>query len=187
MLKTVTELMLHHQLVFEEGRINLFGMPISMVSPYFVVELQKELEKKNLDNLIYFVARNFGKHWFNSMGDSYGLKMKDVMKWGPNIISLAGWGKVTVRKKKDSEKSLFVTLEKSVNSEIYGKSSKAVDHLFRGLVCGAWSYVYGEDLDAIETKCRAKGDKICEFVIMPKKNFDLTNAEIKRQLLLPNL
>lgn len=184
MLKTVTDLMLHHQLVFEEGRMSLFKRPISIIPSDFIVELQKELEKNNLENVIYSVAKIVGKRWFNSMDQDYGLKIKDVMKWGPDIISLAGWGKVIVRTKKDSEKSLLVTLEKSVNSQLYGKSEKPIDHLFRGLVCGAWCYVYGEDLDAVETKCLSKGDKICEFLIMPKKNFDSADEEIKKYFLL---
>lgn len=185
MLKTVTNLMLHRQLVFEEGRMSLFKLPISMVAPDFIVNLQKELEKTNSENLIYFSAKSFGKNWFKSMDGSYGLKIKDIMKWGPDIISLAGWGKVIVRKKKDSEKAILVTLEKSVNAEIYGTSKRAVDHLFRGMVCGAWSYVYGEDLEAFETKCTSKGDKICEFIIKPKDKFDLNNSEIKQQLFSP--
>lgn len=184
MLKLVTDLMLHRQLVFEEGRMSLFKTPLAIVAPDFIVDLQKELEKRNLENLIYLSARTFGKQWFASMDKNYGLKTKDIMKWGPDIISLAGWGKVTVKTKKDSEMTVAISLEKSVNALLYGSANKSVDHLFRGLVCGAWSYVYGEDLEAIETKCLAKGDKVCEFIIMPKKNFDLNDSAIKQQLSL---
>jgi len=183
MFKLVSDLLLHRKFVFEEGSVTLFNIPISIIPTNFIVLLQKELDKKGLDNLVYQVAKINGKEWFRSMDKDYQLKTKDVMQWGPDLISLAGWGKVTVRTKKDSEKSLIVLLEKSANAIVYGPSDKPIDHFFRGLVCGAWSYVYGEDLDAIETKCLARGDNACEFLLMPKNRFDLSNQEIKTQLM----
>jgi len=186
MLKTVTNLMLHRQLTFEEGEMRLFKRPISIIPSDLIVELQKELEKKNMENILYLAAKKVGKRWFKSMDEEYKLKTKDVMEWGPAIISLAGWGKVIVRTKKDSKKSLIVTLEKSVNALLYGKSVTPIDHMFRGLVCGAWSYVYGENLEAVENECLAKGDKICKFIIMPQKNFDFSDVNVKNQLILNN-
>ena len=187
MLKLVSELMLHRQLNFEEGRMTLLNRPISIIPSDFIVELQKELEKKHLENVIYFAAKIVGERWFRSMDSTYNIKTRDVMKWGPAIIGLAGWGKVTVNTKKDSKKSLIVTLEKSANAQLYGQSSVPVDHLFRGLVCGAWSFVYGEELDAIEVKCQAIGDKICEFLIMPMNRFDMNDLSIRKQLSVPSI
>lgn len=182
MLKLVSDLLLHRKFIFEEGRVTLFNIPISIIPTNFMVLLQKDLESKGLGQLIYKVAKINGKDWFQSMDNDFSLKTKDVMKWGPDLISLAGWGKVTVRTKKDSEKSVVITLEKSANAIVYGRCDKPVDDFFRGLVCGAWSYVYGEELDAVETKCMSKGDSFCEFVIMPKAKFDMQNPEIERQL-----
>src|SRR3989344_4550477 len=175
MLQLVSDLILHKRFVFEEGRITLFNIPVSIIPTNFMVLLQKELEKEGLENLIYISVKNNGRDWFKSMDQNYGLKIKDIMKWGPELISLAGWGKVTVRTKKDSEKSLIVYLEKSSNAIEYGKSDKPVCNFFRGIVCGAWSYAYGEELEAIENYCVAKGDKMCEFIIMPKEKFDLSD------------
>lgn len=185
MFKLVSTLILQRQLSFEEGKIKLFNIPISIIPSDFIVELQKELEKRNLENIIYFAAKPVGEEWFRAMDKEYKIKTKDVMKWGPSIISLSGWGNVTVNTKKDSEKSLTVTLEKSTNAQLYGKSDNPVDHLFRGLVCGAWSYVYGEELEAIEKKCSASGNKSCEFLLMPKDKFDVSDPKINKQLCIP--
>lgn len=182
MFKTFSELLLHKKLVFEEGRISLFNIPMGIIPIHFMVYIQKELEKNNLKNLVYYAAKDNGAAWFESMDKNYGLKIKDINKWGPDLISLAGWGKVKVTKKKDSEKSLLVTLENSSFAKVYGKSLEPVDHFFRGMVCGAWSYAYKDNLEAVETKCVSKGDNLCEFLIMPKKNFDLNNSKISSQL-----
>lgn len=182
MLKIVSKLLLQGKLKFEEGKLWLFDIPISIIPSETIVELQKELEKTSSETLIYYAAKKTGRIWFKQMDESYHIKTKDVMKWGPAIIGLAGWGKVTVVTKKDSEKSLIVTLEESVNAKLYGSSKHPVDHLFRGLVCGAWCYVYGEDLSAIETHCMSMGHEKCKFVLKPTDKIDKTSPLVIKQL-----
>jgi predicted hydrocarbon binding protein len=54
----------------------------------------------------------------------------------------------------------------------------------RGALAGGAGIIYGKDiLDAVETKCLAKGDPYCEFLVKPRKEFLKTkNEEFKKQL-----
>jgi predicted hydrocarbon binding protein len=182
MFKVVTELLLHRQLRFDEGRIFIFGRPSSLLPSDSFVNILKELEKRGLENIIYFAGKESGKLWFKEMYKVYRLTEKDVIKWGSNIVTLAGWGEAVIKKRDDQNRLIVFALNNSVTSELYGKSDHAVDHLFRGLLCGAMSFIYNTNLDAVEIKCKAMGDLTCEFIVKPKENFDYTNRIVQRQL-----
>ncbi|MFH1752210.1 MAG: 4-vinyl reductase, partial [archaeon] len=65
----------------------------------------------------------------------------------------------------------------------FGKSKKAICHTLRGYFTGTASNVCGKELEAIETKCMAKGDAFCEFVIKEKSKFDEKSKLFREQLL----
>ncbi|MBT4192671.1 MAG: hypothetical protein HOE11_05160 [Candidatus Diapherotrites archaeon] len=179
----VTDLMLHKQLKFESGKISIFGRPSFMLPSDSFVGLQKKLEGKNLEQWIYQAGKEAGESWFKEMNRAYNLKGKDVIKWGSNIVTLAGWGEAIIEKREDDNKLILFELRNSVVSEIYGASKYPVDHLFRGLLCGAMSFIYKTDLEAVEFKCRSIGDSTCKILVKPLKEFDSSNNFVKRQIL----
>jgi len=67
-------------------------------------------------------------------------------------------------------------------AKLYGNIGKPVDHIPRGWFAGAACVFFGKDVDAVETKCIAKGDEYCEFIIKPKNRFDFNNDLVKSQL-----
>ena len=182
MLKVLTELLLHKQVSFEKGKITPFGRPSSLLPTDSFVNIQKELEHLGAENVIYSAAKKSGEYWFEEMNKAYSLKGQDVIDWGSKIVTLAGWGEAVIKKRNDSEKLIICTVADSTLANLYGKSEFAVDHLFRGLLCGAMSAIYKAELDCVETSCVAKGDKICEFVVKPSNQFDMTNPITKKQL-----
>ena len=182
MFELVTKLLLHGQMKFEKGRIELLGDNITILPADTIVEIQKLLEQQAQEHLIYRGARVAGKNWFSKMHKEFTLKSTDVFQWGPDLISLAGWGEVIVIKRDDATKTIVGRLMNSINSKLYGPSKKPVDHVFRGLFCGAMSFIFGADLEAVEVKCQAVGDAFCEFVVKPKKDFDFSNQLVVEQL-----
>jgi predicted hydrocarbon binding protein len=51
-------------------------------------------------------------------------------------------------------------------AEAYGSSSSSVCHLTRGDLSGMASIVFGQEIEAMEFSCLAKGDECCRFEIM---------------------
>jgi predicted hydrocarbon binding protein len=49
------------------------------------------------------------------------------------------------------------------------KSRKPGGQFVRGVIAGWFTQLVGEKVDAIETKCIAKGDSICTYHIQPFK------------------
>jgi len=185
MFKFVADLLFHKQLAFEEGRISLLGRPICMFPADSFAGLIKELEAQNLQNKLYYSYRGLGVTWTDTMAKNYRMTNGlDVIKWDSDIIALAGQGTVELVSMKKEVPELVFRLNKSTIAECYGKSDHAVDHLFRGLVTGAMVVVFkNESLEGVETKCVAKGDPFCEFVIKPKNLFDVSKKEVIQQIL----
>ena len=60
MFQVLTELLMHNQIKFEAGSIFIFGRQSSMLPTDSFVNIQKELEKLGLENIIYFEAKKSG-------------------------------------------------------------------------------------------------------------------------------
>jgi len=186
MFKLLSDLMIHKQLRYEEGRIQLLDQRVCMFPLDMLSQLQKELENEDSGNLVYYMAKKTGVTWFKNLYSSFKIKRVDVIKWGFNVISLAGWGIPNIVKMDREKKIMVFTLKDAGQAKVYGKSDESVDHYFRGCAASAGVLLFECNCDAIETKCISKGDSICEFVVKPKENFDLTTAVVKSQLFIKN-
>ncbi|MBI4162785.1 MAG: hypothetical protein HY513_03815 [Candidatus Aenigmarchaeota archaeon] len=182
MFGIVTKLLLHKQLVFDKGRIQIFGRYSSLLPSDAFVNIQKELEQINKENIIYFSGKYSGKLWFIEMNKVFKIKSRDVIKLGSDIVTLAGWGEAVPKKDDAKNKTVIFNLNNSIVAKFHGKSNYAIDHFFRGLLCGAMCVIFKTDMDAIETACVAKGDRKCEFVVKPSKSFDFSDPIVKKQL-----
>lgn len=185
MFEVLSSLLMHKQIVFDKGRISIFGRPSSLLPTDSFVKIQKFLESKNLENIIYYSAKESGYKWFEEMSKSYSLKGKDVIEWGSKIVTLAGWGEAVIKKRLDQEKIVDFLLRDAIVPKLYGSSTRPVDHMFRGLVCGAMNFIFKEELEAVEIKCMATGNPECEFIIKKKSDFDYSNDLVKKQLFNP--
>ncbi|MEI7961775.1 MAG: V4R domain-containing protein [archaeon] len=182
MFDVLEKLLALRQVSFDKGRIKIFEQPSSLIPSESFVSMLKELEKEGKENVIYRAGKHAGEKWFDSMREKSKLNVDDVAKWGSNIVTLAGWGEAELKEMKRDDGYMVYNLKNSVVAELYGKTNHCVDHIFRGLVAGAAKVTFKRDVDCVETKCVAKGDPICEFIIQPKQRFDKKNPLVKKQL-----
>ncbi len=182
MFSTLSNLLLHKQMVFGDGNILIFGQPVILTPLAAEVNLLKKLEEKGLGHEIYFSAKQAGSEWFKGMSTIYGMKPQDIMKWGPDLINLGGWGTVKPFKADLSASEFDFTLLNSSMAKGYGPSDHPVDHYFRGLLSGAWETVTNEPIEGIETECLASGGKACKFELRPKAKTNYSSPLVKRQL-----
>ena len=170
-------------MTFGDGLIEIFGQPVVLNPLLTEIGILKALEKKKLENVIYYSAKDAGLEWFKNMTSKYGLKPQDIMKWGPDLINLAGWGTVKPIKADISSSSLDFYLLNSTLAKNYGKSDRPVDHYFRGLVTGAWENACKESLAGVEIECLSMGAKACRFQVRPITFFAKGTDLVKNQLL----
>ena len=186
----VAKLLAAKELDFEDGKIIFLREPLIMFPLDTVLDFQRKLEKINLQNLIYFSARETGLKWFKLMVDHYKMDYEDIIKWGCKKIDLAGLGRTNVKIISLKDGQALNELKDSSFAKLYlkrfGKSNYFVDNIYRGYAAGAGKLIFnGKDCHAIETKCIAKGDDTCEFVIKPVDKFDYTKQIVKDQLSFP--
>lgn len=184
MFDIVKKLMFAREIDFEEGSIKLLGHPIVMCPITTFVEMRRILERIDSTAFLYHASKNSGLGYMKNMKKKFGMKSRDLMKWGVNTISLAGWGKTKILTADFDKKIAHLLLEDSTFVQCYGKSKGPVDDVFRGYIASAATIFFKTDMDAIETKCKAKGDRLCEVVAKPKGSFDIKKPEIRKQLFL---
>ncbi len=119
---------------------------------------------------------------------AHGLKSDKLISLILNFADLGGWGKMTCASSQIRKgRAVYIVKDgamASVYLRDYGKSKYPVCHVLRGAMAAGASAIHGKlDIDAVETKCLAKGDPYCEFLIKPRKEFLKTeNKEYKKQL-----
>jgi len=186
----IAKLLATKELTFDRGKITFLREPLFMLPLDTLLDFQRLLEKDNLQNLLYYSARETGSRWFELMVDHYNMDYEDIIKWGVKKIDLAGLGRNSVKRIDLKAGMALNELKDSSFAKLYvdrfGKASYCVDNIYRGYVAGAGKLIFnGRVCHAIEVKCIAKGDSVCEFVVKPIKEFDYKRPLIKEQLYLP--
>src|SRR5437867_10376594 len=92
----IFRLITNGQLKFRNDEIDLLGQAVTITPVDFVVTLQKFLEKRNSENLIYYAAKDMGVRWFKHMYDNFKISPEDVIRWGSRLYAVAGWGDTRV-------------------------------------------------------------------------------------------
>lgn len=75
-----------------------------------------------------------------------------------------GWGSFSLERYDPKLRILCVSVAHSPFAESYGKSSRGVCHLIRGVLAGMASILFAGQCTSSEVECRAKGDNRCLFV-----------------------
>ncbi|MFH1752405.1 MAG: V4R domain-containing protein [archaeon] len=175
-------LLANRNLKFEKGKISVFKQQGSLIPVTLLVRMLKIFEKKH-GKKIYEIGRKEGESWFRTMNQDYGkLNKTNVISWGCNLITFAGWGILKAASVDIANKIIIYKLEDSAIAEEWGRETHAIDHLLRGLASGGISYILEKEMDTIEITCRAKGEFSCQFLVKPKEEFDQTHKKVKQQL-----
>jgi len=154
----------------QDGSMDLMGVDINIIPTQILCELQKGLIsslgfEKTYD-LIYKQAKE-GSLQYNAAfikKQKFADKHKEI-DWQVKIVTFSGWGKLEVMKIDFKEQNHIVKSSNSPYPKDYGKANYAVDIIPTGFVAGGLSAVAGTDLDALETKCMARGDPYCEIEV----------------------
>jgi predicted hydrocarbon binding protein len=180
----VSKLMMHHQLAFNEGSIDLLGEKILMFPTYCMIDTLKELEKNGSEYLFYKSFRELGIKFTKGLVKNYKMKnIDDLIRIGSGVIAMAGYGVVKVISLNSTNHEVVMRLEKSSLADQYGKSDHPVDHLFRGIATGFMCVGFNDfTLEGVETSCRAMGAPNCDILIKSKEKFDLTNPLVLKQI-----
>lgn len=182
MFNVVKKLLLSRQIKFEKGKISLFDQQIVILPVAEFSFVQDFLESRGLENLIYYSAKETGIAWLEKMVSQYGMKESNVIEWGCNILTLSGWGDLSLIKKDLSKHRIIFELKNATMGLHKKNKAYSTDHLIRGYVAAFATHTYKRDMDAVEVLCLSKGDAVCRYDIRARKDFDMSDPLVKKQL-----
>lgn len=183
MYKVILDLISHGHLKFEEGEINLLKQNVIIFPFENIFLIQKLLEKPDKTYDLYLASKKLGKDWITALFKEYKLQtIEEQAKWGENVFTLAGFGKMKVVSWDVNKKTMVYRVHNSITAKYFGKTKHPVCHIPRGWFAGAASVFFKQDVDAVETSCMSLGSEYCEFLIKPKGTFNFKEKEVRRQL-----
>ncbi len=180
----VAKMLASGQLKFKSGGIDLLEQIVTIVPVDWVITLQKQLEKKKAENMVYYASKEMGVRWFKNMYDHFKISTEDVIRWGIRILGLAGWGKTRTPEINFKEKFYTVVLNGGAEGKAFGKVGYSVDHFVRGCYASGAKVLFGVECDCIETHCVSDGSPQCDFIAQPTEKFDKDSILVKKQLSL---
>ena len=126
---------------------------------------EKIFAHSGLIMVLYEVGKKIGQHAARRISEMFGLKGKELLEALAQAGQATGWA-ITEIKEVDFERSSATIIVKDCFEAIaWRKKPYAVCHWTRGYLAGYLSVVFNKPVEATETKCLAKGDEYCEFVI----------------------
>jgi predicted hydrocarbon binding protein len=131
------------------------------------------IKQQSLDSLSTIIGRRNIKEKIPSFTAAY--------------LGFIGHGNLSLSKSDMPKEEFTLKVEESSSAILYNKqfekSKYPVCHLTRGIAAALFEIAFEKKMDAVETKCLAKGDSYCEFLVRPRKEFLKTeNDEFKKQL-----
>ncbi len=184
MFDLVKKLLMARQFEMERGSIKVLKNRMALIPAPFLAYLLKTSKNPIETGKQCYYSAKFTT--FNNLTyvleKEYGLKHTELERWMRDVAELMGWGEFDIIRVDWEKKEAYINIKNSPVSEEMGMVNYAVDHVARGASAGAISVIFKIDVDALESKCKSKGDIICEFDVKPKEKFSLKDNLVKQQL-----
>jgi len=177
----IKKLMMARQINLEEGYVTILGQPVVIQPLTTWITLQRKLEKTNSIDVIYTTAKEAATSWIMGLKKSNNMTTSQLVEWGVNTMSFAGWGRTEIVNYDQQNKRAILHIRDSTFAKAYGRSEDPVDHIKRGFLAGSGCVYFNDNVDCVETKCISCGAGVCEFVVKRTSEFE-DSALVKKQL-----
>jgi predicted hydrocarbon binding protein len=142
-------------------------MPVELFGSLFD-EIEGILTPSGFAAVFYEAGKKSGAFITSLLAKRYGLKQKSI---APAIIQATkalGWGQIEDLKINEKELVANIKIRMCFEALVRGRRCDKVCHWTRGFAAGFISEIFRKPADAVELKCSAAGDEVCEFEVKPK-------------------
>ena len=115
--------------------------------------------------VLYEVGKKIGGHAARRISEMFGLKGKELLEALAQAGQATGWAITEIKEIDFEHSSATIIVKDCFEAVAWRKKPYTVCHWTRGYLAGYLSVVFNKPVEATETKCLAKGDEHCEFVI----------------------
>jgi uncharacterized protein len=112
----------------------------------------------------------FARRFEKEMSDFYGKPLREFVlalfqACLVELFSHHGWGKPILDLSKHDQGLILIEVKDSIYAELVGKAESPTDTLLAGIFGGFFSHLTGQDLDCMQTTCKACGADTSRFII----------------------
>lgn len=163
----------------ENGRLLLGNVIVLIVPRRIFSTVQKSISDILGDGcaalVMYNAGYSIGYDVLSKVIEKFSNDIRSAFEFFITILTTRGWGELKIVEF-DTDKNTYRVQVRSSYGEDLKPSRRAVCHFIRGLLTGSLQCLTdsrGKDvkLYSRETKCVAKGDPYCEFLIAEVKKF----------------
>jgi len=131
--------------------------------------IRKSGNDKKFEHSIYDVMKESVYRFCKTLARRRDVKAKEMVQILVNLAEMNGYGKLKLIKL-DYEKKQAIFHMRHLPSELLTSKKgfgnlKVVDMYWAGMLAGGASWIFREDVNAIETRCVIDGKESCEFIV----------------------
>ncbi len=174
----------------KKSEIILLNIRGRLIPMYSLVHKQRLMEKtiglEKTRDLLYTNGHFWGTQIWDMTAKKMGMNKKlpklELLKANVDQGRFSGIGKIEIKKFDEKNKKIILHMNSVFADEykrIFGISKHSVDYEIEGGASAYGERIFGEDSICEETKCIAKGDSHCEFVITIKNKKNKNSKILK--------
>ena len=129
---------------------------------------ERILKHSGLSAVLYDAGKRTGEHAAKRLKEIFGLSDKGLIQALSQAGQATGWAITEFRQVDFKRCTATIIVKDCFEAAAWRKKPYAVCHWTRGYLAGYMSTVFSNPVEAMETKCIAKGDKYCEFRVQRK-------------------
>lgn len=124
------------------------------------------------------VFKTCGRKWGGFAASRFDTEMSEFYGQPLRSLTLAkfqtcltemfcqqGWGKVMLDLSKHDQGLILLKVHDPIFAELSGPSETPVESLMAGVLAGFFSAIFEQDLDCMQTTCKAVGDASSQFIV----------------------
>jgi predicted hydrocarbon binding protein len=156
---------IHFPIVHGESAATV--MPVELFGSLFD-EIERILTPSGFAAVFYNGGKKSGTFITRLLSKRYELKGESLTSAIIQATQAIGWGHI--EQISIDEKRLVgkIRVQRCFEALLRGHREEKSCHWTRGFVAGFLSEVFGKSVEAIELKCLATGDEMCEFEVNPR-------------------
>jgi predicted hydrocarbon binding protein len=149
------------------GESTAIVMPVELFNSLFD-EVEKILTPSGFAAVFYNSGKKSGAFIAELLAKRNRLKGEPLIMALIQATKAIGWGCVEEFKLDIGRPFCKVKIRRCFEAILKSSKRGKVCHWTRGFIAGFLSKVVDKPLEAVELKCAANGDELCEFEVMPK-------------------
>lgn len=150
----------------EGGRLTFNEVRYLLIRPETLVDCQKAVEAemgRRAGELIFAGGFTGGSLSSRRYKEVFGYSDEEIVGFMCGMGGQIGWGRFELVELDAGAGRLVVQVHNSPFAEAYGTADHGVCHFIRGVMAGLGAGIFDAEVEAVETRCAAKGDAHCRF------------------------